>query len=113
MNENQSLISKHAKSFNWAGFFLSKQTFKKCSILYDFCRTIDDIADENSELDIRKKNSEIKSDGFSHENIDLKFLYFSSSIHFIVWDINKVEVIFSILLVILIASLIYYILFVI
>jgi|TARA_B110000444_G_scaffold227762_1_gene233107 15-cis-phytoene synthase len=68
MNENQSLISKHAKSFNWAGFFLSKQTFKKCSILYDFCRTIDDIADENSELDIRKKKlSEIKSD-FKNKN---------------------------------------------
>ena len=63
MKKNQSLISKHAKSFNWAGFFLSKETFKKCSILYDFCRTIDDIADEDGELEIRKKKlSKFKSD---------------------------------------------------
>jgi phytoene synthase len=51
----QSLISKHAKSFNWAGFFLSQKTFKKCSILYDFCRTVDDIADEDSALSIKQK----------------------------------------------------------
>ena len=50
-----NLISKHAKSFNWAGFFLSNKTYNKCSTLYDFCRTIDDIADEESDLEIRKK----------------------------------------------------------
>jgi phytoene synthase len=55
MNKNQSLIVQHAKSFSWAGFFLSKETFKKCSVLYDFCRTVDDIADENNDLDIKKK----------------------------------------------------------
>ena len=55
MDKNQNLISKHAKSFNWAGFFLSKETFSKCSILYDFCRSIDDIADGDETLSIRKK----------------------------------------------------------
>ena len=55
MNKDQSLISKHAKSFNWAGFFLSKETFLKCSNLYDFCRTLDDIADGEEELDLKKK----------------------------------------------------------
>jgi len=55
MNKNQSLIVQHAKSFSWAGFFLSKETFRKCSVLYDFCRTVDDIADENNDLDIKKK----------------------------------------------------------
>ena len=55
MIKNQSLISKHAKSFSWAGFFLSKETFRKCSVLYDFCRTVDDIADENDHLDVKKK----------------------------------------------------------
>ena len=55
MNKNQSLILKHAKSFSWAGFFLSKETFKKCSVLYDFCRTVDDIADEDDDLDVKKK----------------------------------------------------------
>ena len=56
MNKNLSLISKHAKSFSWAGFFLSKKTFRKCSVLYDFCRTVDDIADEDDQLDAKKKN---------------------------------------------------------
>ena len=55
MDKNQSLISKHAKSFSYAGFFLSKETFSKCSILYDFCRTVDDLADEDGQLDAKKK----------------------------------------------------------
>jgi phytoene synthase len=68
MNKNQSLISKHAKSFSYAGFFLSKETFKKCSILYDFCRTVDDIADEDGQLDAKKKKfSEFKSE-FKNKN---------------------------------------------
>jgi phytoene synthase len=62
MVKNQSLISKHAKSFNWAGFFLSKETFSKCSTLYDFCRSIDDIVDGDEALDVRqKKFKEFKS----------------------------------------------------
>jgi phytoene synthase len=74
MNENQSLISKHAKSFSWAGFFLSKENFQKCSALYDFCRTIDDIADGNSELNLRKKElagfkSYFKNKNFSNSII--------------------------------------------
>ena len=55
MVNNQSLISKHAKSFSWAGFFLSKETFSKCSILYDFCRSIDDIVDGDEILSVRQK----------------------------------------------------------
>jgi len=55
MVKNQSLISKHAKSFHWAGFFLSKETFSKCSILYDFCRSIDDIVDGDETLGVRQK----------------------------------------------------------
>ena len=35
---NKSYLSIYAKSFNWAGYFLPKETFKKCSALYDFCR---------------------------------------------------------------------------
>ena len=74
MTKNQSLIAKHAKSFNWAGFFLSKETFRKCSVLYDFCRTVDDIADEDGQLDIKKKKffefkSEFKNKNFSNNII--------------------------------------------
>jgi phytoene synthase len=45
----------YAKSFNWAGFFLPKKIYKKCSSLYDFCRTVDDIADQELKLDIKIK----------------------------------------------------------
>ena len=69
MENTQSLISKHAKSFSWAGFFLSKDTFRKCSILYDFCRTVDDIADNEDTLDIKKKNLS----GFKNDFINKKF----------------------------------------
>ena len=63
-----NLLSKHAKSFNWAGFFLSKETYKKCSFLYDFCRTLDDIADEETNLEAkRKKFLDFKSN-FQNKN---------------------------------------------
>ena len=51
-----NLLEKHAKSFYWASFFLSKKTFNKCSALYNFCRTLDDIVDDESKLEIRKEN---------------------------------------------------------
>jgi phytoene synthase len=54
-----SLLSKHAKTFYWAGLFLPKETFTKCSHLYDFCRTLDDIADQNKELSLKKNNSKL------------------------------------------------------
>ena len=74
MDKNQSLISTHAKSFIWAGFFLSKKTFEKGSILYDFCRTVDDIADEDGQLDAKKKKflkfkSEFENKNFSNNII--------------------------------------------
>ena len=51
-----NLLKKHAKSFYWASFFLSKKTLKKCSFLYNFCRTLDDIVDDNKELEAKKEN---------------------------------------------------------
>tara|TARA_B100001769_G_scaffold114811_1_gene89528 strand:- start:3621 stop:4517 length:897 start_codon:yes stop_codon:yes gene_type:complete len=44
-----------AKSFNWAGFFLNKDTYKECSKLYAFCRVLDDIADADQDLKIKKE----------------------------------------------------------
>ena len=49
-------LSIYAKSFNWAGFFLPKKTYIHCSALYDFCRTIDNIADEEGKLNIKANN---------------------------------------------------------
>ncbi len=51
-----NLIKKHAKSFYWASFFLSKPIFNKCSSLYNFCRTLDDIVDDDKKLKIKKEN---------------------------------------------------------
>ena len=53
---NKNYLSIYAKSFNWAGFFLPKKTYLNCSSLYDFCRTIDNIADNNDVLENKKKN---------------------------------------------------------
>ena len=51
--EKNNYLSIYAKSFNWAGFFLPKKTYSKCSNLYDFCRTLDNIADDEGETDIK------------------------------------------------------------
>jgi len=53
---NNDLLKLHAKSFYWASFFLSKETYYKCSTLYNFCRTLDDIADNSDELGNKKLN---------------------------------------------------------
>ena len=67
---NKSYLSIYAKSFNWAGFFLPKKTYEKCSALYDFCRTVDNIADDNGELDIKKKNLLTFKNDFINKNYD-------------------------------------------
>lgn len=75
---SNNLISTHAKSFSWAGFFLAKQTFENGSNLYDFCRTLDDIADENTSLDSKKqKFNKIKKDFIERnfENPLIKNIY--------------------------------------
>ena len=75
---SNNLISTHAKSFSWAGFFLTKQTFENGSSLYDFCRTLDDIADENTSLDSKKqKFNKIKKDFIERnfENPLIKNIY--------------------------------------
>ena len=52
---NKNYLSIYAKSFNWAGFFLPKKIYLKCSSLYDFCRTVDNIADGNEILENKRK----------------------------------------------------------
>ena len=50
-----NLLKKHAKSFYWASFFLSNDIFNKCSSLYNFCRTLDDIVDDDNKLEVKKE----------------------------------------------------------
>tara|TARA_B100000579_G_scaffold437612_1_gene467730 strand:+ start:858 stop:1709 length:852 start_codon:yes stop_codon:yes gene_type:complete len=64
----KNYLSTYAKSFNWAGFFLPKNIYLKCSTLYDFCRTIDNLADENGELEIKKNNFLDFKNSFKNKN---------------------------------------------
>ena len=58
-----NLLKKHAKSFYWASFFLSSNTLDKCSSLYNFCRTLDDIVDDDDNLKVKRENfSRFKKD---------------------------------------------------
>tara|TARA_S200000501_G_scaffold329516_1_gene330152 strand:+ start:260 stop:1150 length:891 start_codon:yes stop_codon:yes gene_type:complete len=54
MSEN--LLVKYAKSFNWAGFFLPSKEYEKSLIVYNYCRTLDDIVDKNEELYLKFYN---------------------------------------------------------
>ena len=65
-----NLLKKHAKSFYWASFFLSKKTFNKCSSLYNFCRTLDDLADDESRLDLKREKFLKFKEDFIKKNFD-------------------------------------------
>ena len=52
----KNYLSQYAKSFNWAGFFLPKETYQKCSALYDFCRIADNIADDENKISVKQDN---------------------------------------------------------
>jgi len=59
---NKNYLAIFAKSFNWAGFFLPKKIYEDCAKLYAFCRVLDDIADEESNLDSKiEKFNKIKN----------------------------------------------------
>ena len=53
--KERNYLALFAKSFNWAGFFLPKETYEECSKLYAFCRVLDDLADANQDLEIKKE----------------------------------------------------------
>ena len=65
-----NLLKKHAKSFYWASFFLSKKTFDKCSSLYNFCRTLDDLADNKDKLYLKKEKFLKFKEDFINKNYD-------------------------------------------
>ena len=68
----KNYLSLYAKSLNWAGFFLPKKTYEKCSALYDFCRIVDNLADEKNSLEIKKNNFlKFKSDFNSKNSMNL------------------------------------------
>ena len=66
----QNYLSIYAKSFNWAGFFLPKKTYKKCSSLYDFCRVMDNIADDENSIEFKKEKFKNFEKDFNQKNFD-------------------------------------------
>ena len=82
---SKNYLSIYAKSFNWAGFFLPKQIYEKCSTLYDFCRTLDNIADEDLDLEIKKKKFKKFKDDFKNKNFDNKII---KDIHLLIEEKN-------------------------
>ena len=67
---NQNYLSIYAKSFNWAGFFLPKQTYQKCSALYDFCRVVDNIADDEATIEIKENEFKKFENNFNNKNFN-------------------------------------------
>jgi len=58
----KNYLALFAKSFNWSGIFLPKNIYNDCSKLYAFCRVLDDLVDEKTDLEVRiKRFNEIKS----------------------------------------------------
>ena len=58
----KNYLALFAKSFNWAGFFLPKNVYQDCSKLYAFCRVLDDLVDEKTDLELREERfNEIKN----------------------------------------------------
>ena len=66
----KNYLSIYAKSFNWAGFFLPKKIYQKCSSLYDFCRTIDDLADQELSLEIKIQKFKEFKDKFINKDFN-------------------------------------------
>ena len=67
---NKSYLSVYAKSFSWAGFFLPKETLKKCSALYDFCRIADNIADDDEKIENKEKKFDQFKNDFNQKKFD-------------------------------------------
>jgi len=65
----KNYLATYAKSFNWAGFFLPKNTYEKCSALYDFCREADNIADDPGKLE----DKIIKFENFKKDFLNKNF----------------------------------------
>jgi len=67
---DQSYLAIYAKSFNWAGFFLPKKTYLKCSALYDFCRIADNIADGDEDIEVKKEKFINFQNNFNNQKFD-------------------------------------------
>ena len=67
---DKTYLSVYAKSFSWAGFFLPKKTLNKCSTLYDFCRVVDNLADDDDEIKSKEKKFDLFEKDFNQKNFN-------------------------------------------
>ena len=51
-------------------FFLPKKTYQKCSALYDFCRVIDNIADDKGSVELKENKFKNFENNFNNKNFD-------------------------------------------
>ena len=84
----KNYLAIFAKSFNWAGFFLPKKIYENSAKLYAFCRVLDDIADEKTDLDHKiKKFNEMKNFLEKNYDVDNKEINSSDESKKIIYDV--------------------------
>ena len=84
----KNYLAIFAKSFNWAGFFLPKKIYQNSAKLYAFCRVLDDMADEKTDLDSKiKRFDEMKNFLKKSYNSDNKETYSSDENEKIIHDV--------------------------
>ncbi len=84
----KNYLAIFAKSFNWAGFFLPKKIYENSAKLYAFCRVLDDIADEKTDLDYKiKKFNEMRNFLKKIYDADNKEIHSSDESEKIVYDV--------------------------
>ena len=84
----KNYLAIFAKSFNWAGFFLPKKIYEDSAKLYAFCRVLDDIADEKTDLDSKiKRFDEMRNFLKKSYDVDNKEIHSSDENEKIVNDV--------------------------
>ena len=84
----KNYLAIFAKSFNWAGFFLPKKIYQDSAKLYAFCRVLDDIADEKTDLDSKiKRFDEMRNFLKKYYDADIKEIHSTDENEKIVHDI--------------------------
>ena len=84
----KNYLAIFAKSFNWAGFFLPKKIYEDSAKLYAFCRVLDNIADEKTNLESKiKRFDEMRNFLKKYYNTDNLEIYSSDENEKIVYDV--------------------------
>ena len=56
VSESRAVLSKHARTFNLASFFLSSAQKDDAAVVYAFCRTVDDLVDEAPDPEVGRQD---------------------------------------------------------